>query len=61
MNLDDLEHLLEVDNPQLSPDGKWIAYTVTRVDTKADKKVTDLWMVSWDGAQDIQLTYGVDN
>jgi dipeptidyl aminopeptidase/acylaminoacyl peptidase len=61
MNLDDLEHLLEVNNPQLSPDGKWIAYTVGRVDTKADKNVADLWMVSWDGAQDIQLTYGVDN
>ena len=31
-----------------------------RIDTTADKRITDLWMVSWDGAQDIRLTYGVD-
>jgi dipeptidyl aminopeptidase/acylaminoacyl peptidase len=61
MTLDDAEHLLDVDNPQLSPDGKWIAYTVRRVDTKADKNVTDLWMVNWDGSQDLQLTYEVDH
>jgi dipeptidyl aminopeptidase/acylaminoacyl peptidase len=61
MTLDDIEHLLDVGDPELSPDGKWIAYTVRRVDTKADKNITNLWMVSWDGTQDIQLTYEVDH
>ena len=61
MTLDDIEHLLDVGSPQLSPDSKWIAYTVGRVDTKADKNITNLWMVSWDGTQDIQLTYEVDH
>jgi dipeptidyl aminopeptidase/acylaminoacyl peptidase len=61
MTLDDIEHLLDVGSPQLSPDSKWIAYTVRRVDTKADKNITNLWMVSWDGTQDIQLTYEVDH
>ena len=40
---------------------QWIAYTVRRVDTKADKNITDLWMASWDGTQDIQLTYEVEH
>ena len=61
MTVDDVEHLLDVDSPQISPDGKWVAYTVRRVDTKADKNVTDLWMVSWDGAEDIPLTYEADH
>jgi hypothetical protein len=27
MTLDDIEHLLDVSSPQLSPDSKWIAYS----------------------------------
>lgn len=42
----------------MSPDGKWIAYTVSHVDAGEDKNVSDLWMVSWDGTQDVQLTFG---
>jgi dipeptidyl aminopeptidase/acylaminoacyl peptidase len=60
MNLDDADKLLGVGSPQVSPDGQWVLYTVGRVDTEADKRINDLWMVSWDGAQDIRLTYGVD-
>ena len=61
LSLDDLDHLLSVGSPQVSPDGKWVLYTVGRIDTTADKRITDLWMVSWDGTQDIRLTYGVDS
>ncbi len=61
LNVDDLDHLLSVGAPQVSPDGKWVLYTVSRIDTTADKRITDLWMVSWDGTQDIRLTYGVDS
>ncbi len=51
----------EVGHLQTSPDGKWIAYTVTSFDREADKRVTAIWMVSWDGAQDLRLTYGTDS
>jgi dipeptidyl aminopeptidase/acylaminoacyl peptidase len=61
MNLDDADRLLGVGSPQVSPDGKWVAYTVSTTDTTADKRVTDLWMVSWDGSQDIRLTYNTDS
>jgi len=57
VNLDDLDRLQEIDDPRVSPDGQWIAYTVSTVDKAADKQMTDIWMVSWDGAQDLRLTY----
>ncbi len=46
-----------VGNPRISPDGDWIAYTVTALDLKEDSGDTDLHMVSFDGTQSIQLTY----
>jgi Tol biopolymer transport system component len=55
-----LDHLLGVGDLRVSPDGKWVAYTVSKTDVAADKHITDLWMVSWDGAQDIRLTYETD-
>jgi dipeptidyl aminopeptidase/acylaminoacyl peptidase len=48
----------EVSEPRVSPDGKFIAYTVTSNDRESDKRRTALWMVSWDGSQDVQLTHG---
>jgi len=57
LRIEDVDRLLEVDAPRVSPDGKWIAYTVGRVDAAADKQIADLWMVSWDGTQDVRLTY----
>ncbi len=60
MTLADLDLLQDVDAPQVSPDGKWVAYTVDSVDLEGDKSVADLWMVSWDGTQDIRLTYNTD-
>ncbi len=56
--LDDLAKLMNVGGPQVSPDGKWVAYTTSKVDVGEDKSVSELWMVSWDGSQDVQLTYG---
>jgi dipeptidyl aminopeptidase/acylaminoacyl peptidase len=59
--LDDLYRLKEVRDPQRSPDGQWVAYTVTSVDREADKNDTDVWMVSWDGARAVRLTSSPDN
>src|SRR3954469_19829437 len=56
LNSDDLFNLKEVRDPQRSPDGKWVAYTVARAIKDTDKNDTDVWMVSWDGQQQVQLT-----
>lgn len=39
-----------------SPDGKWVAYTLSTVDTVKDKNRSAVWMVSWDGREKVQLT-----
>ena len=54
--VDDLFNIREVRDPQRSPDGKWVAYTVTTAVKDTDKNNTDVWMVSWDGNQHIQVT-----
>jgi dipeptidyl aminopeptidase/acylaminoacyl peptidase len=53
----DLEALREVSDPQLSPDGQWVAYAVSAVDTVRDEDDTDIWMTSWDGARSVRLTH----
>src|SRR3954470_10860622 len=60
INLDDLNRIVRVGAPVVSPDGAWVAYTASQVDTKDDKSITNLWMVSWDGSVHLQLTYGKD-
>src|SRR5277367_2056940 len=61
ITLDDIFRFQDVGDPQVSPDGQWVAYTLSRTDTTADKRITDLWMVNWDGSQDIQLTYNIES
>ena len=58
INLDDLAKLQRIGAPVVSPDGEWVAYTVSQIDTKEDKTQTHLWMVKWDGSVHLQLTYG---
>ena len=57
---DDIYHLKEVRDPQRSPDGKWVAYVVSRALKDLDKNDTDIWMASWDGTQEIRLTSSPD-
>src|SRR5688572_16242972 len=56
LNAEDVYNVRDVSDPQRSPDGQWVAYTVTTAHKDTDKNNTDVWMVSWDGAQQIQLT-----
>ena len=58
ITLDDLARLMRVGAPAVSPEGDWVAYTVSQPDTKEDKGQSHLWMVKWDGSARIQLTYG---
>ena len=56
LKLDDLDQLHDVNDPEISPAGDWVAYTVRTVNVKADKHETHLWMTSYDGKTTIQLT-----
>ena len=61
VDLDDLARLREVSDPQLSPDGAWVAYTVLTHETKEDRRNRDIWMSSWDGKQSLRLTTGTES
>src|SRR5262245_15735282 len=41
---------------QLSPDGKWVAYSVTVPDLKQSSSNTDIWLVAVEGGEPIRLT-----
>lgn len=58
---EDIYNVRSVGDPQRSPDGYWIAYTVSRAIKETDKNDTDVWMVSWDGAQHVQLTSSAES
>ncbi len=53
----DLVAVRGVSDPRVSPDGAWVAYVVRTSDIDEDRATSDLWMVSWDGARTVQLTY----
>jgi Tol biopolymer transport system component len=54
--LRDLTSMRDVADPQLAPDGTWVAYTVSRVDSAADKRDADVWMARTDGSQNLRVT-----
>jgi dipeptidyl aminopeptidase/acylaminoacyl peptidase len=56
----DVYRLQTLGDPQVSPEGNWVAYTLSSVDSVQNKRNTDIWMVSWDGKQNIQLTNSPD-
>src|SRR5215510_16593139 len=57
LKLDDLARFRNVSDPQISPDGQWIAYTVSTIDTREDKSNTHIWLASYDGKSDRQITF----
>ena len=56
LTVDDYFRLKEVDDPQVSPDGKWVAYTVKTANLKDDKNTERIWMVPAEGGAAIALT-----
>ena len=61
LKLDDMHRFHDVRDAQISPDGKWVAYTVNTVDTAADKSDTDVWIASWDGKQQLRMTTSTES
>ena len=49
--VDDMNDIKDVWGPQISPDGLWVAYTITEVDAHADVKRSDIWLTHWDGSR----------
>jgi len=56
--VDDLINVKTAGGAQISPDGKYVAYTVGETDWKQDAFVTQLWLVNVTTGKSIQLTRG---
>ncbi len=55
-SLDDVLRVRDVREPEISPDGAWVAYTVSTSDTTEDQNKSAVWMASWDGTRNVRLT-----
>ncbi len=56
LTVDDYFKMVEVEDAHISPEGKWVCYTVTTHDLKEDKDKTRIWMISTSGGAPIPLT-----
>lgn len=57
LKVDDFAQVKSVFEPQLSPDGRWVAYLVRSLDLAADESRIQLWKMSVDGREQLQLTH----
>src|SRR5580704_892249 len=56
LEVGDYFRIQEVQGAQISPEGKWVAYTVETHDSKSDKSKTRIWMVPAAGGDAVPLT-----
>src|SRR5881296_3648335 len=56
ITIDDYFQIRDVSQPELSPDGQWVAYAVRTRMLKEDKNEQRLWMVSTHGGDPISMT-----
>ena len=63
MMVDDLLAVKSVSDPQVSPDGKLVVYTVSEIDRESAKTTSSLWLVPVAGGEPKRLTTtaGVNN
>jgi dipeptidyl aminopeptidase/acylaminoacyl peptidase len=61
--VDDLLAVKTVSDPQVSPDGKWVAYVLAEIDKSTGKSNSDIWLVATSGGEPRRLTTsaGTDN
>jgi dipeptidyl aminopeptidase/acylaminoacyl peptidase len=56
IGIDDYFALKNVSDPRISPDGKWVTYSVRTQDLENDSRQTRIWMVPTEGGDAIPMT-----
>jgi dipeptidyl aminopeptidase/acylaminoacyl peptidase len=56
LTVEDMLAMQRVSDPQVSPDGKWVAFSVRDTDYDANKGRYDVWLASIDGSSVTRLT-----
>jgi dipeptidyl aminopeptidase/acylaminoacyl peptidase len=54
--IDDLLKIRRVSDPQLSPDGKWIAFSISELDWERNTRNSDIWLIPPQGGESRKLT-----
>jgi dipeptidyl aminopeptidase/acylaminoacyl peptidase len=55
--VEDMQRLSRVSGLKLSPDGKWVAFVVSRADVARNRLVKNIWIVSANGGEPQQMTF----
>jgi len=50
-----------VGNLQIAPDGEWVMYTVSQLDSVRDRSESDVYIARWDGSRTMRLTYSPES
>jgi len=58
MTVDDLLKLHRISGPEVSRDGKWVAYAVSTPDIDANRGVSNIWIIATTGGEAVQVTQG---
>ena len=56
LSIDDYFKLKRVSDPRISPEGEWVAFTVTETDLEKNKSETRIWMIPAIGGEAIPMT-----
>jgi dipeptidyl aminopeptidase/acylaminoacyl peptidase len=56
LEIDDFFKFRSLGDPRISPDGEWVAYTVTERDLKKDESETSIRMIAASGGEEIRMT-----
>ncbi len=58
MTVDDALDMIQVSNPQISPDGSWVLYSRSELKWKDNKRESRFFMISADGGEPFQFLSG---
>ncbi|GAB4323877.1 MAG: S9 family peptidase [Phototrophicales bacterium] len=58
IQVDDLYKIVKIEDPQVSPDGQWVAFVKVTLDKLENNYKRHIWLAAVDGSQVYQLTRG---
>lgn len=61
LTVSDMYRVRTVGNLQIAPDGEWVIYTVSQLDSLRDRSESDLYITRWDGSRTVRLTYSPES
>src|ERR1700733_7135231 len=60
MTFTDLQRMKRVSDPQISPSGRWVMFSVTDVDLQKNSKVNHLWVAPMDSGKEEPMSQNRD-